>query len=152
MGLDEAYSAAYLPPEEHRAGHREPEPGRGVGWIIYAGTVIAIAGAVSAIYGLAAISTSDSFDQGAEYMVGDLELWGWVVLILGVVQLAAGFGIWRGAQWARWLGVAAAALSAVAQLLWVQSQPLAALALYAANMLVIYGLLRYGSGRMSETT
>jgi hypothetical protein len=149
---DEAYSAAYLPPEEHRARVEEPVPAPGAGWIIYAGTVLAIAGVVNLIYGLAAIQSSDFFAKRVEYMTGDLETWGWVMLVIGIAQLAAGFGIWRGAQWARWLGVASAALNSVAQLMWLPSQPLAALALYALDLLVIYGLVRFGSRQMVEAS
>jgi hypothetical protein len=145
MSLDEAYSAAYLPPQEQRARLDEPDLPPDYGWLIYAGTVMAIAGVVGAIYGLAAISSSDSFDERADYMIGDLETWGWIVLSVGLVQLVTGFGIWRGAQWARWVGVIAAALGSVVQLMWLPSQPLAALALFAVDLLVIYALLRHGS-------
>jgi uncharacterized membrane protein (DUF2068 family) len=150
MSMDEPYSAAYLPPAEQHARLEDPPSAPGAGWLIYAGTLIAIAGAVNAIYGLAAISSSDAFDQRADYMAGSLETWGWVVLVIGVAQLCAGFGIWQGAQWARWLGLAAAGLNAVVQLMWLPSQPLAALALFALDLLVIYGLLRYGSRQMVE--
>jgi hypothetical protein len=150
--LDEPYSAAYLPPAGQHARLEVPPAAPGAGWVIYAGTLIAIAGAVNAIYGLAAVSSSDFFDPRAEYVAGSLETWGWIVLVVGVMQLCAGFGIWRGAQWARWLGVATAGLNAVVQLMWLQSQPLAALALYALDLLVIYGLLRYGSRPVLEAS
>ena len=152
MSMDEAYSAAYLPPGEHDARPDEPAPAPGAGWLIYAGMVIAIAGVVNLIYGLAAVSSSDFFEQGARYMTGKLETWGWIILGIGVVQLAAAFGIWRGAQWARVLGLIAAAVNAVAQIMWLPSQPLAALALFALDLLVIYGLLRYSNPRMPEAT
>lgn len=151
--LDEPYSAAYLPPTQRRGRIEAPPPAPpGSGWLIYAGTVIAIAGAINAIYGLAALSSSDFFDPRAEFISGSLEAWGWVVLIIGMAQLCAGFGIWRSAQWARWLGVAAAGINAVVQLMWLQAQPLAALALYTLDLLVIYGLVRYGARRISEAS
>jgi hypothetical protein len=147
MSLEEGYSAAYLPPEEQRAdaGVRP-----GDGWLIYSGIVLTIAGVVGAIYGLAAISSSESFEQGAHYMTGDLETWGWVVLVVGVAQVAVGFGIWSGARWARLAGVLAAVVNSIVQLMWLPAQPLAALALFALDLLVIYGLVRYGTQRMGE--
>jgi hypothetical protein len=143
VSLEEGYSAAYLAPEERQG---EPESG----WLIYSGLVLTIAGVVGAIYGLAAISSSDFFEQRAHYMTGDLEKWGWLVLVVGLAQVAVGFGIWAGAGWARWAGVAAAALNSVVQLMWLPAQPLAALALYAVDLLVIYGLVRHGTQRMDE--
>ena len=105
---------------------------------------------VGAIYGLAAISSSEFFEQRAHYMTGHLETWGWVVLVVGITQLVIGFGIWSGALWARFAGVLAAALNSVVQLMWLPAQPLAALALFALDLLVIYGLVRYGTQRLDE--
>jgi hypothetical protein len=145
--VDESYSAAYLPPveqEARRARSEAPTPPPGSGWLIYAGTVLAIAGAINIVYGVSAISSSDFFERHADYITGDLETWGWVVLVVGIVQLSAGLGVWRDAHWARLLGIAAAGSSAVIQLMWLPSRPLLALAVYGLDLLVLYGLIRYG--------
>jgi hypothetical protein len=146
--MSKSYSAAYEPPTDPGP----PQPPQAAGWIIFTGMVIAILGVVNGIYGLAAISGSAFFAKRADYMTGDLETWGWVILIIGLVQLSAAFAIWRGAAWGRVLGVAIAALNAIVQLMWLPAQPLAALALYALDLVVIYGLVRYGGGRMTEAS
>jgi hypothetical protein len=140
--MDEAYSAAYLPPRLERG---EPRPPQGASWIIYAGMVLGIAGVVNAIYGLAAVTSSDFFEHHADYVAGNLEAWGWVALIAGIVQLSASFAIWRGAPWGRGVGIGSAGINAIVQLTWLPAQPLAAVAIYALDMLVLYGLLRYGN-------
>ena len=151
MGMDETYSAAYLPPSEQQRARRlqrdQARPPQGLGWVMFAGTMIAIAGVVNAIYGVAAISNSDFFEKNADYIAGSLTTWGWVVLVVGVVQVCAAFAIWRGALWGRIVGVAVAAVNAVVQLMWLPSRPFAALALYALDLLVLYGLVRYGNLR-----
>ena len=42
----------------------------------------------------------------------DLAAWGWVWLVLGVLLIAAGLAVLRGAQWARWFGIIAASFAA----------------------------------------
>jgi hypothetical protein len=53
------------------------------------------------IDGIAAIANSHVFIANAHYVVGDLRAWGWVVLILGVLQLIAAIAILAGSQAAR---------------------------------------------------
>jgi hypothetical protein len=152
--MDETYSAAYLPPDEQErrrgAPYDEPSVPQVGGWIIYAGTVLAIAGVVNVIFGIAAISGSAFYANNADYIIGSLETWGWVVLIIGILQLGAACGIWWEKGWGRVAGVAIASLSAIAQLMFLPARPLAALAVYAIDMLVVYGLLRYGAIRTAD--
>jgi uncharacterized membrane protein (DUF2068 family) len=63
--------------------------------------------------------------------------------VVGAVQLFAAFGIWRRRGWGRWVGIVSASGNAVLQLLFISAFPLAALALFAIDVLVIYGLASY---------
>jgi hypothetical protein len=140
---------------------REMEPGgeatsfdeysepRGYGWVIFAGIMIMIAGTINFIYGIAAISNSHVFVANANYVISDLNTWGWVVLLLGVLQFCVAFGIWVQAGWARWTGVAIAGLNAIAQLMFLPAYPFLALTVFTLDVLVIYGLAAYG-GRPKE--
>jgi hypothetical protein len=55
------------------------------------------------------------------------------------------FGLFGRAGWARVLGVAFAALNATVQLLMMSAFPLWSLALFTMDILIIYGLVTYGS-------
>jgi hypothetical protein len=116
----------------------------GYGWVIFAGVMLTLGGTANVIDGIAAIGGSNFFARSANYIIGDLTSLGWAVLIIGVVQLLAGFGVLARNQAARWVGVAAAALNAVAQLLFVEAYPLWSLSLFVLDILVMYGLLVYG--------
>ena len=61
-----------------------------------------------------------------------------------LVQVFAGLGIWARNQAARWVGIVTVGLSAIAELMFLPSYPLAALAIFAIDVLVLYGLLAYG--------
>ena len=145
----EAATAArdeWLPPDAP-AEPRPPRRESGIGWMVSAALVIGLAGTMNAIYGIAAISRSSFYVQDARYVLGDLRTYGWILLAIGVVQLCASLGILAWAQWARWAGVASAGANMVAQLLFVPAAPLAALAVFALDLLVLYALIVHGGRR-----
>jgi len=117
---------------------------RGYGWVVFAGVMLMIAGVLNMIYGIAAIGNAHFYVGNAHYVFSELKTWGWVVTILGALQLGVAFGIWMQAAWARWTGVFFASLNAIAQLLFLPSYPLLSLAIFAIDLLVIYGLVSYG--------
>jgi hypothetical protein len=118
--------------------------GAGYGWVVFAGTMLMIVGVLNVVYGIAAIDNSSFFVNDAKYVISSLNTWGWVVLIIGVVQLLTAFGVWARNTFATWLGVAIASLSAIAQLLMISAYPLLSLALFAIDLAVVYGLAVHG--------
>jgi hypothetical protein len=74
----------------------------------------------------------------------NLKTWGWIALILGICQLLVGFGIFARNQAARWAGVFVLSLNAIAQLLMIPAYPFWSLAIFAIDILAIYGLVAYG--------
>jgi hypothetical protein len=126
----------------------DDEP-RGYSWVVFAGIMIMIAGTLNLIYGIAAISNSHFYISEAHYVISELNTWGWVLTVIGVIQFCVALGIWMQAAWARWTGVAIASLNAIVQLIFIAGYPFLSLSIFALDLLVIYGLVTYG-GR-SET-
>ena len=93
------------------AGGRHAE-GRGAGMVLFASILLLVIGFFNMLYGIAAIANSHIFVAGAHYVIGDLRAWGWVTLILAVLQLAAAGGILAGNQLARWFAVAVVGINA----------------------------------------
>jgi hypothetical protein len=112
----------------------------GVGWAIFAGTMLAIVGTLNVIGGIGAIDDSKFYHRGVEYVFGDLKTWGWIVLLTGAAQLLTAFGIWAQSRLAAWIGIGFASLNAMAQLLNIASYPLYSVSLFAIDILIIYGL------------
>ena len=131
-------------PRTSTRGDRWAEETTGYGWVLFAGTMIAIVGTLNFIYGIAAISNSKFYARGVEYVIGDLKTWGWVMLCIGVVQIIAAFSIWAQATFGRIVGVATAGVNALVLLIVVTSAPFLTLALFAIDILVIYGLIAHG--------
>ena len=72
--------------------------GRGYGLVLFAGVLLLVVGFWNMIYGIAAIANSHVFVANAHYVFGNLRAWGWVTLILAVLQLLAGVGVMAGNQ------------------------------------------------------
>ncbi|HEV7492995.1 DUF7144 family membrane protein [Baekduia sp.] len=124
-----------------QATYDEPQ---GAGWLMFAGIMLLIAGVLNVIYGIAAIGNSNFFINDQKYILSDLKTWGWVTLIIGVLQVVASFSIWAGNQFGRWFGIGAAALSSIGALLSIPAYPFWSLAIFAVDILIIYGLAAYG--------
>src|SRR3954453_6933334 len=107
------------------------EDERGHGWIVFAGVLLLIIGVLNAIQGIAAIGKANFYIGNARYVFGDLKTWGWVVLIIGVIQILVGFGVFARNQLARWTGVFALGLNSIAQLLIMPAYPFWSLSIFA---------------------
>jgi hypothetical protein len=124
---------------------RRREDPRARPWIEFAGVMILIAGVTNVIGGIAAIGDSDFFVRGAHFIVGDLTSLGWLLLVVGAVQLVAALGIWAQNMMAVFVGLGTAGANAVLQLFFLSSQPLLSLAIFAVDLLVLRALTKYVS-------
>jgi hypothetical protein len=117
----------------------------GAGWIMFAGVVMVIVGVFQAIAGLAGIIEDEFYVLGREYIFEfDATVWGWIHLIIGLVVLLAGFGVFSGNVLARTVGVIMAGLSMVAAFLWLPWYPVWAIVIIAIDIAVIWALTVHG--------
>ena len=127
-----------------RRGRRHAE-GRGAGMVLFASVLLLVIGFFNMIYGIAAIANSHVFVANAHYVIGDLRAWGWVTLILSVLQLVAAGGIVMGNQLARWFAVAVVGINAIDMMFFIPAYPFWALVIIAADVVALWGLCAYGS-------
>jgi hypothetical protein len=137
---------------QHRGGsmstHSEyPSETRGDGWVTFAMVMLAFAGIVNVLDGIVALTQSKVFVQDAVFVFSDLNTWGWIVLLLGALQLFAAWSIGSGQTWARWFAIFVAGVNAIGQLAWVPAYPVWALAIFAVDILIIYALTVYAPRR-----
>ncbi len=123
------------------------ESNRGAGWLLFAGVMIGLASMLNVIGGISAISDANFYVGEAAYQFGDLNTWGWILLVIGLMQGFAAFSIWTGGAYGQWIGVISATLNAAAQLFFLPAFPLWSLAIFSLDILVIYGLIVYGNPR-----
>jgi hypothetical protein len=123
------------------------EEERGYGWLVFAATVLGLAGILSVIDGIVALSKSKFYTANATYVFSDLRTWGWIVLAVGALLIVAAMGVLSGSQFARWFGITAAGLNGIAQFMFIQAYPFWSLVVFACDVLVIYALAVYGGRR-----
>ena len=116
----------------------------GSGWILFAGLMILLAGILNIIWGIAAINSSGFFTASAGYILSDLHTWGWIVLLIGVLELAAAYSIFAGGEYGRRFGIFAAGLNAVSALMSIKAYPFWGICLFGIDILIMYGLAQYG--------
>ena len=117
---------------------------RGLGRALFAAVLLMIGGVLNVIYGIAAIGNSHFFVADTHYVFADLRAWGWVALILGVLQLLASVSLFAGGTYGRWFGIIAGSLAAIAALLDIAAYPLWSLGIFALSLWIVYGLVVYG--------
>jgi hypothetical protein len=114
---------------------------RGTGGAIFAGLLLIIGGALWIVEGLAGIIRGSSYINSANTLITtSAGTWGWIHLIGGIIGMAAGFGIFSGAAWARLLGILIATLSIVVNFTFIPLQPWWALTIIFIDLWVIHAL------------
>ena len=119
--------------------------GQGLGLVVFAAVLLGLIGIFNLIDGIAAIAHSHVYVANAHYVFGNLRTWGWITLIIAVLQLLAAVGVFMGNQLARWFAVAVLGLNAIDQMFFLPSYPFWSLIIIAADIVAIWGLCAYGS-------
>jgi hypothetical protein len=115
------------------------------GFIVFAGVAMVMIGALHALQGLVALFNDDFYVVGQKWIFEfDLTAWGWIHLVAGIGIVVAGFFIFSGAAWARWVGIGVAAISALLNFMWLPYYPIWSLVIIALDVLVIWALAVHG--------
>jgi hypothetical protein len=96
---------------------------RVTGWWVFAAALLLLAGFLNIIWGIAAIGDAKFFIADQKYIISSLHTWGWITLILGVLQMVAAFSLGSGGGFGRWFGMLTAGLSAISALLSLPAYP-----------------------------
>ena len=91
----------------------ESDPGKG--WILFAGIMLIVVGALNLVAGLAAVDNSTIYTRDVKFVFADLKTLGWILVVLGAAQLLSGIGVFRESELARWAGIGFASLNLLAQ-------------------------------------
>jgi hypothetical protein len=110
------------------------------GWWVFAGVLLIVAGILNIVWGIAAIGDSKFFTQEATFILSGLNTWGWIILIVGVLEMVAAFSLWSGGEFGRWFGIFIAALNSIGALLSIPAYPFWSLAIFALSIIIVYKL------------
>ncbi len=124
---------------------------RGTGRTVFVAILLLIAGTLNIIYGIGAVSNAHFFAH-TQYVFSSLKTWGWITIIVGVLQLTGGFSLFGGGGYGRIIGIIAATLGAIESLLSVGgTHPFWSLGVFALCVWILYGLVAYGDEEPTGT-
>jgi hypothetical protein len=124
----------------------DPDPTAWVGWIYFAAAVLVVSGIFHAIEGLVALFKDDIYAVAPSGLVVsiDYSAWGWLYLAVGAALIVVGMALFSGQTWARVVAIILAALSAIANFLFIPAYPVWGLVVIALDVMVIYALCAHG--------
>jgi hypothetical protein len=118
---------------------------RGTGRAFLAATLLMIVGTLNIIYGIGALDGANIFVNDKRYIFTDLNTMGWVLIVLGIIQLAGGFSLAAGNTYGRVIGIIGASLGAIGALLSIGgAYPWWSLAIFFLCVYIIHGIFIYG--------
>ena len=118
---------------------------RGGGRAVFAGIVLLMVGFLNVIYGIGALDDANVLVNDTRLVIDNLNTYGWILIVLGLVQLTGGFSLMVGGTYGRVIGVVAGSIGAIWALLSVGGQnPWWSLAIFALCVWVVHGLIVYG--------
>jgi hypothetical protein len=119
---------------------------RGMGRAAFVAILLLIAGVLNVIYGIGAIGDAHFYSGSTHYVLGSLHTWGWITVLLGIIELFAGVSLLGGNVFGRIVGIVAASLGAIGALLAVGgAYPFWSLGIFALCVICIHGLVIYGA-------
>ena len=118
---------------------------RGVGRVGFAAVLLLIVGTLNIIYGIGALDDANIFTNDKRYIFTNLNTMGWVLIIVGLVQLTGGFSLMAGNTWGRVVGITAGSLGAITALLSIGgAYPWWSLGIFFLSVYVVHGIFIYG--------
>ena len=118
---------------------------RGTGRALLAATLLVIVGTLNVIYGIGALDGANIFVNDKRFILTDLNTMGWVLIVLGVIQLGGGFSLMAGNTFGRIIGLAGASLGAIGALLSIGgNDPWWSLAIFFLCIYIVHGIFIYG--------
>jgi hypothetical protein len=107
--------------------------------------MMVLGGALNLVYGIiAAVNDEWAVWTNRAVVYLDVSEWGWVHIILGLIVLLSGIGVFSGNILARTVGVIVASISLLVNFLFIPVYPIWSLVVITIDALVIWALTAHG--------
>jgi hypothetical protein len=118
---------------------------RGAGRVVFAGIFLLVVGTINIIYGIGALDDANVFVNDKRFILDDLNTLGWVLIVLGVIQLTGGFSLIAGNTYGRVIGIAGGTLGAIGALLSIGgAYPWWSICVFFLCVYIVHGIIVYG--------
>jgi hypothetical protein len=118
---------------------------RGAGRVVFAAILLMLVGFLNIIYGIGALDDANYFVNDTRFILTNLNTLGWVLIILGIIQLTAGFSLMSGNAYGRVLGIIGGSLGAIGALFSIGgANPWWSLVIFALCIYIVHGIIVFG--------
>ena len=118
---------------------------RGAARVGLVAVLLLIVGTLNIMYGIGALDSANIFTDDRRYIFTNLNTMGWVLILLGVFQLAAGFSLMAGNTFGRVIAIIGGSLGAISALLSVGgAYPWWSLGIFFLSIYIVHGIFIYG--------
>ena len=118
------------------------------GLTYFAVALLITVGIFQALQGLTALFSGDFYVVAPNNVFAfNVTTWGWIHLIIGIIAVAVGVGLFYGASWARGAGMGIAVVQAISQFMFLPHYPGWSIVIIALDVAVIWALATYRSDK-----
>jgi hypothetical protein len=131
---------------QHTAVHEAKETTmRGTGRAIFIASLLLFVGVLNIIYGIGALGNASVYVGETRLLFNNLHTYGWVLIILGAIEVTGGLSLFAGNAYGRVIGIIAASIGALFNLAAVGGpDPWWRLAAFGLCVYILYGLIVFG--------
>ena len=124
---------------------------RGTGRVVFAAFILLVVGVINIIYGIGAVAGANAFENDTRFLVTNVDTLGWLLIILGIVQLTGGYSLASGNVYGRVVAIIAGTLGAIGALLSIGGHyPWWSLCVFALCVYVVYGIIVFGEDQTAS--
>jgi len=118
---------------------------RGAGRVVFAAIMLLIVGTLNLIYGIGALAEAHIYVNDTRYVLTNLNVLGWVLILLAAIQLTGGISLMAGNAYGRVIGIVAGSLGAIGALLSIGgAYPWWSLGIFFLCCWIVYGIAVFG--------
>jgi len=118
---------------------------RGTGRVVFAAIFLMVVGIINVIYGIGALDDASIFVNDTRFVLDNLNTLGWVLIIVGVLQLTGGFSLMGGATYGRVIAIVAGTIGAIVALLSIGgAHPWWSLGVFILCVWIVHGIVVFG--------
>jgi hypothetical protein len=118
---------------------------RGAGRVVFTAIVLLIVGTINIIYGIGALDDANIFVNDQRFVLTNLNTLGWVLIVLGLIQLTGGFSLMAGNVYGRVIGLVGGSLGAIGALLSIGGNyPWWSLGVFVLCIYIVHGIIVFG--------
>ena len=116
---------------------------RGAGRTLFAAIMLVMLGTLNIIYGIGALDDANFITEGGtRFILDDLNTLGWVLIIVGALELTGGFSLMGGSGYGKFIGILAGTLGAISAFFSIGgANPWWSILMFVVCIWIVHGLI-----------